>query len=178
MVEKLKSIWMNGKLVDWDDAKVHVLTHAFHYGTGAFEVLESLVDALPGADEGDLPTPDDEAVRIAIVGRPNVGKSSLLNRLLGEERVVVSEVAGTTRDAIDTRFDYGDRRFVLVDTAGLRRPGRRSGTGERVGALMTVRSLERAEVALLLVDAAEGWGGGEAVPSEVEAIAERVCRDL
>lgn len=132
----------------------HVFGVSGEHGGGAFDALEHLVAALP--PEEALPEEPDEALRIAIVGRPNVGKSSLLNRLLGHERVVVSDVAGTTRDAIDIRFEHQGQHFVLVDTAGLRRPGRRQGTGEQVGALMTVRALERARVALLVVDAAEG----------------------
>ncbi len=103
-----------------------------------------------------------QEIRVAVVGRPNVGKSSLVNRLLGEERVVVSDVPGTTRDAIDSRLTFEGQTFVLVDTAGLRRPGRRSANVERVSALMTVRALERAHVALLLVDASEGIGDQDA----------------
>ena len=133
----------------------HVHGVSGEHGTGAFEALEALVGALPGREPEDEEG-KDERLRITIVGRPNVGKSSLTNRLLGEERVVVSEDAGTTRDAIDVAFEHAGRALVLVDTAGLRRPGRRRGTGELIGALMTVRSLERAEVALLVVDASEG----------------------
>lgn len=128
------------------------------HGGGAFDALEELVAALPAAPAEPETEPDEEEgeLRIALVGRPNVGKSSLFNRLVGEERVVVSDVPGTTRDAIDTRFEWEGRACVLVDTAGLRRPGRRSGVGEQIGALMTTRSLERAQVALLLLDASEG----------------------
>jgi GTP-binding protein len=140
------------------------------HGGGAFDVLEELVEALPEPDDDPL-EPDEEGTRVAIVGRPNVGKSSLLNRLLGEERVVVSDVAGTTRDAIDTPFEHDGEHFVLVDTAGLRRPGRRSGTGERVGALMTARSLERAQIALLVIDAAEGF-------TDQDAHVARLVRDM
>jgi GTP-binding protein len=93
---------------------------------------------------------------VAIVGRPNVGKSSLVNRLVGEERVVVSDVPGTTRDAIDVHVEHAGERFLLVDTAGLRRVGRRTLTAERGSALMTVRALERANVAFVVIDAAEG----------------------
>jgi GTP-binding protein len=108
------------------------------HGRGAWDALEQLAE------------------RVALVGRPNVGKSSLLNRLAGEERVVVSDVPGTTRDAIDTRVEQDGRVYTLVDTAGLRRPGRRTRTVERGSALMTVRSLERAAVALIVIDASEG----------------------
>jgi GTP-binding protein len=124
------------------------------HGRGAWDALEELVALLPAAEESE---PDDApGIRIAVVGRPNVGKSSLVNRLLGEERVVVSEQPGTTRDAVDVTLERDGFRYTLVDTAGLRRPGRRSETTERVSALMTVRALERADIALLLVDADEG----------------------
>ena len=175
------------------------------HGSGAFEVLEALVEALPNAPldivdeddnaehsllrEGEDEIPDyseepldgnfggnrsedvdpkpeqDEPprdIRVAVVGRPNVGKSSLVNRLLGEERVVVSDVPGTTRDAIDAALEVDGQRFILVDTAGLRRPGRRTAGVERVSALMTVRALQSADVALLLVDAEEGIGDQDA----------------
>ncbi len=124
------------------------------HGRGAWDALEELVSELP-VPAAEKPSAD-EGIRIAIVGRPNVGKSSLLNRLAGSERVVVSEVPGTTRDAIDTRVVHDERVFTIVDTAGLRRPGRRTRTAERGSALMTLRSLERSDVALVVLDASEG----------------------
>ncbi len=143
------------------------------HGHGAFDALEELVSKLPPAPATGAGDADDEdaPARIAIVGRPNVGKSSLTNRLLGEERVVVSDVAGTTRDAIDTELEIDGEMFVLIDTAGLRRPGRRQGIGEKVGALMTVRSLERADVALLVIDGEEGF-------TDQDAHVGRSLRDL
>jgi len=105
---------------------------------------------------------DPREIRVALVGRPNVGKSSLANLLLGEERVVVSDVPGTTRDSIDSEIEHDGHRYRLVDTAGLRRPGRRAETVEQVSALQTVRALERADVALLLIDAAEGMSDQDA----------------
>src|SRR5688572_2414517 len=124
------------------------------HGGGAWDALEELIALLPPEEDSE---PDDApGIRIAVVGRPNVGKSSLVNRLLGEERVVVSEQPGTTRDAIDAVLERDGFQYTLVDTAGLRRPGRRSETTEHVSALMTVRALERADLALLLVDADEG----------------------
>jgi GTP-binding protein len=125
------------------------------HGRGAWEALEELADGLPEAAAVEEHVAG-EGTRIALVGRPNVGKSSILNRLAGEERVVVSEVPGTTRDAIDTRVVHEGRIYTLVDTAGLRRPGQRTRTAERGSALMTVRSLERAEVALVVIDGSEG----------------------
>jgi len=124
------------------------------HGSGAWDALEELVAALPA---GSAPGGEaDGALRVAIVGRPNVGKSSLLNRLAGAERVVVSDVPGTTRDAIDVQLEVDGHRHVFVDTAGLRRAGRRDRHVERGSALMTVRAIERAEVALVLMDAGEG----------------------
>jgi len=130
------------------------------HATGAWDALEDLVEQISETRE---PEPvRDEGVRIAIVGPPNVGKSSLLNRLVGEDRVVVSEIPGTTRDAIDTLIVQGDQRFTLIDTAGLRKQGRRSRTAERGSALMTVRALERAQIAFVVIDAGEGFRAQDA----------------
>jgi GTP-binding protein len=127
------------------------------HGRGAWDALEELVARLPAPGAGEpAQAPEDPALRIAIVGRPNVGKSSLTNALVGSERMVVSEEPGTTRDAVDVRLDPPEGPLVLVDTAGVRRPGRRTRTGERMGALMTVRALERAQLALVVIDAAAG----------------------
>ena len=98
----------------------------------------------------------DEAIRVAILGRPNVGKSSLLNALVGAERVIVSEVPGTTRDAIDTVLERGDRTFVLVDTAGLRRKRKQRQGIEYYSELRALEAAERADVALVLIDSSEG----------------------
>jgi GTP-binding protein len=129
------------------------------HGTEVWEALEALVDGIPpAAPAQDEPVSEgaEEGVRIAVVGRPNVGKSSLVNRLLGAERVVVSELPGTTRDSVDTHLVADGRAYTLIDTAGLRRPGRRTRTAERGSALMAVRSLERADAAVVVLDAGEG----------------------
>ena len=107
------------------------------------------ISALPGA----LPARE---LRLAIVGRPNVGKSSLLNRLLGEERAIVSPVAGTTRDAVDTLLETQEQTFRLIDTAGIRRKGKTQAMAEKLSVIMARKSLERADVAIVLLDAAEG----------------------
>jgi GTP-binding protein len=125
------------------------------HGTGAWDALEELVARLPEADE--TAAPSEEGVRIALVGPPNVGKSSLVNRLVGSEQVVVSDVPGTTRDSTDTRVERDGEIFTFVDTAGLRRAVRRTRIAERTSALMTVRSLERAHVALVVMDASMGF---------------------
>jgi GTP-binding protein len=123
------------------------------HGHGTGDLLDVIVDALPGR----APAPvGDEAIRVAILGRPNVGKSSLLNALLGEERVIVSETPGTTRDAIDTVLRRDDRTFVLVDTAGLRRKRRQRQGIEYYSELRALQAAERADIALVLVDASEG----------------------
>jgi GTPase len=121
-------------------------------GLGSGDLLDRIVELLP-ADEHE---PAPEAVRLALLGRPNVGKSSLANAILGEQRVIVSEAPGTTRDAIDTPFAVGDRALVLIDTAGLRRGARVSDSLEYYTALRSRRAAERADVALVICDAAEG----------------------
>jgi len=121
------------------------------YGTG--DLLDAIVARLPGAGPAQV---GDEAIRVAILGRPNVGKSSLLNAILGEERVIVSDVPGTTRDAIDTLFERDGTTFVLVDTAGLRRKRRQRQGIEYYSELRTLDAADRADIALVLVDASEG----------------------
>ncbi|HWF89957.1 MAG TPA: ribosome biogenesis GTPase Der [Pyrinomonadaceae bacterium] len=126
-------------------------------GIGIGELLDSAVDLLRfGEQEGVEEEPASRELRLAIVGRPNVGKSSLLNRLLGEERVIVSPVAGTTRDAIDTVLQTPERNFRLIDTAGIRRKGKTDEMAEKLSVIMARKSLERADVAIVLVDAVEG----------------------
>ena len=98
----------------------------------------------------------EEATRLALIGRPNVGKSSLVNRLLGEERVIVTDVAGTTRDSIDTRIEFEGREVVLVDTAGLRRRTKVAGTVDYYAQLRSEQAAERADVAIVVCDASEG----------------------
>jgi GTPase len=123
------------------------------HGHGTGDLLDAIVERLPGTARV---TVGADAVRVAILGRPNVGKSSLLNALLGEERVIVSEVPGTTRDAIDTVLRRGERTFVFVDTAGLRRKRRQRQGVEYYSELRALAAAERADVALVLVDASEG----------------------
>jgi GTP-binding protein len=123
------------------------------HGHGSGDLLDAIVTMLPGAGPQEIGV---EAIRVAILGRPNVGKSSLLNAFLGEERVIVSEQPGTTRDAIDTVLERGERTFVLVDTAGLRRKRRQRQGIEYYSELRALAAAERADVALVLVDASEG----------------------
>src|SRR5678809_44758 len=127
-------------------------------GIGIGDLLDSVVELIKSGEEE---TPEDDTLetrelRLAIVGRPNVGKSSLLNKLLGEDRVIVSPVAGTTRDAIDTVLQTPERNFRLIDTAGIRRKGKTDEMAEKLSVIMARKSLERADVAIVLVDAVEG----------------------
>jgi GTP-binding protein len=124
------------------------------HGHGTGDLLDEILERLPG--ETRRPDVGEDAIRVAILGRPNVGKSSLVNALLGEDRVIVSETPGTTRDAIDTVLTRGDRTFVLVDTAGLRRKRRQRQGIEYYSELRALQAAERADVALVLVDASEG----------------------
>jgi GTP-binding protein len=119
-------------------------------GKGSGDVLDVIVEHLPQAEE-----PPEDALSIAVVGKPNVGKSSFINRLLGEERLVVSDMAGTTRDAVDTPMRYHGRLLMFVDTAGLRRQSRIHESLEFYSALRTEQAVERADVCLLLVDGTE-----------------------
>jgi GTP-binding protein len=123
------------------------------HGHGTGDLLDAIVSRLPGSGPAQA---GEEAIRVAILGRPNVGKSSLLNALLGEERVIVSEQPGTTRDAIDTVLRRGERTFVLVDTAGIRRKRKQRQGIEYYSELRARQAAERADVALVLVDASEG----------------------
>ncbi len=121
-------------------------------GLGTGDLLDRIVELLPDGEEEI----DDDVVRLAVIGRPNVGKSSLVNRFLGEERVIVSEVAGTTRDAIDMPLLVGERKLTLVDTAGMRRQSKVADSVEYYTALRSQRAAERADVALVVCDATDG----------------------
>lgn len=123
------------------------------HGTGVGDFLDELVAVIPPM-EPEYETED--TVRIAIVGKPNVGKSTLLNRLIGEERVIVSPLAGTTRDAIDSRLRWQGKEYTLIDTAGIRRRGRIEPGVEKYSVLRALKALDRADIALLVLDATEG----------------------
>jgi GTP-binding protein len=149
-----------------DDPQSDAAAHEFHrlglgdpvaisamHGHGTGDLLDAIVAALPGEGREEV---GEDAIGVAILGRPNVGKSSLLNALVGEERVIVSGEPGTTRDTVDTIFERGERTFVLVDTAGMRRKRRQRQGVEYYSELRAIRAAERADVALVLVDSSEG----------------------
>ncbi|MCH7484377.1 MAG: ribosome biogenesis GTPase Der [Chloroflexi bacterium] len=122
-----------------------------HHDIGLREVQDKLLDLLP---ESHLEA-ETQVLRMAVVGRPNVGKSALINAILGEERVIVSDMAGTTRDAVDTPFQHGDRKMVLIDTAGLRRPGRIEKGIEKYSVMRAQKAIERSDVIVLVLDGTE-----------------------
>jgi GTPase len=121
-------------------------------GLGSGDLLDRIVTLLPQQE----PAAEEEAIRLAVIGRPNVGKSSLVNRMLGEQRVIVAELAGTTRDAIDTPLEVDGRRLIVVDTAGMRRQAKVADSVEYYTTLRSRRAAERADVALVVCDATDG----------------------
>jgi GTP-binding protein len=129
-------------------------------GYGTDDLLDAILERIPDPPSELI---EDDAIRVAVIGRPNVGKSSLVNRLLGEERVIVSDIPGTTRDMVDVRLKDGDNEFILLDTAGLKRKGTDKERIDHIARVMARRALERCDVALLLIDAAEGPSHQDAV---------------
>jgi GTP-binding protein len=149
-----------------DSVKDLPLAHEFHglglgepvavsatQGLGSGDLLDEVVARLPDADD---PDPEEDVIRLAVIGRPNVGKSSLVNKIAGQDRVIVSAVAGTTRDAIDLPIEVDGRKLIIVDTAGMRRQAKVSESVEYYTALRSQRAAERADVALVVCDAQEG----------------------
>jgi len=125
------------------------------HGYGVAYFLDNLVASMAPSEEGEALLPDN-TIKIASIGRPNVGKSSLINRLLGEERMVVSDIPGTTRDAVDTLLERNGRNYLLIDTAGIRRKGKVTEKLEKYSVMRALSTLERCDIALLLIDAGEG----------------------
>jgi GTP-binding protein len=149
-----------------DSAKLEADAHEFEiwgfdevfpvsaeHGNGVAEMLDRAIEILPAAQPAERRKTE---IKIAIVGRPNVGKSSLINRLVGEQRVIVSPIPGTTRDAVDTELEFEDTHYRLIDTAGIRRKGKTELVAEKISVVMARQNLEQADVAILLIDAIEG----------------------
>jgi GTP-binding protein len=153
VVNKIDGEEQEGLLYEFHDLGIehlHPVSAEHGYGIGAF--LDVLVEALPRLEAEEAM----ETIRIAVVGRPNVGKSSLINRLLGEERLLVSGIPGTTRDAVDTFLTRGGKNYCLVDTAGIRKKSKVSRKLEKFSVVRALKSMDRCDVALIMLDAAEG----------------------
>ncbi len=131
----------------------HLITVSAEHGRGIHELMDEVTALLPPAEKSDA---QEGTTRLAVIGRPNVGKSSLVNRLLGFERVVANPQAGTTRDSVDTPFAYNQKRYLLIDTAGIRRKGKVSQKLEKFSVIQALKSMERAHIALIVIDADEG----------------------
>jgi GTP-binding protein len=131
----------------------HVFPISSLHGTGTGDLLDCLVKHFPEQTDEDY---DEDTIRVSLIGRPNVGKSSLVNAILGEERVIVSPVAGTTRDAIDTPFEFEGQEYVLIDTAGIRKRGKVYESVEKYSVLRALRAIERSDVCLIVLDGERG----------------------
>ncbi|RKO66859.1 ribosome biogenesis GTPase Der [Desulfofundulus salinus] len=154
VANKVENFQRTGQLVDFFRLGLgEPIPISAAQGMNTGDLLDRLVSVLPpvAAEEGEPDT-----IRIAVIGRPNVGKSSLVNAILGEERVIVSDIPGTTRDAIDTYFEREGRRYMLVDTAGIRRKSRIEEAIEKYSVIRSLRAVDRCEVALVVLDALEG----------------------
>ncbi len=123
------------------------------HGPGLDELMTDIIEHIPERDPDEEPPP---FARVAVVGKPNAGKSSLINQMLGEERLLISDVAGTTRDSIDTHIDYEDKEYLFIDTAGLRKKKKVSEELEHFAVVQAIKSIDRADVALMVIDASKG----------------------
>jgi len=123
------------------------------HGSGTGDLLDAVLEAIPDFDETDE---DDDVIHVAVIGKPNAGKSSIINRILGEERLIVSDIAGTTRDAVDTHIENEHGKFVFIDTAGIRRSAKVNEKIEKYSVLRAHMAVERADVCLIMIDAATG----------------------
>jgi GTP-binding protein len=140
-----------------------LLPMSAEHGEGLDDLLDAISEVVPLPAVGETDEEDlDAPVRVAIIGRPNVGKSSLLNRLLNEERAVVSPISGTTRDAIDAELEHNGRRYTIIDTAGIRRKGKTTDEAEKLAVISARKAIERCEIALVMIDAVEGVAAQDA----------------
>lgn len=123
------------------------------HGLGTGDLLDKLYSYIDFSEDDDE---DDDVIKVAVIGKPNVGKSSLINRILGENRVIVSDIAGTTRDAIDTPYEYNGQKYVFIDTAGMRKRGKIDENIERYSVVRSLAAVDRSDVVLIMIDATEG----------------------
>ena len=152
-VNKMDYLKREESLVDFYSFGIdEVFPISAEHGHGIYELLERVVESLPQTD----PEETQETIRLAIIGRPNVGKSSLVNRILGEERVIVSDIPGTTRDAIDTQVEVNGRQYLLIDTAGIRRKAKVTEKLEKYAVVKAMDAIARCDIALIMIDAADG----------------------
>jgi GTP-binding protein len=141
----------------WELGFERMIPISAEHGEGIDELFDVIGEMLPEESAEEIEEDDvDAPVRVAIIGRPNVGKSSLLNRLLDEERAVVSPISGTTRDAIDAEIERNGKRYVIIDTAGIRRKGKTTDEAEKLAVISARKAIERCEIALVMIDATEG----------------------
>ncbi|HYO79543.1 MAG TPA: ribosome biogenesis GTPase Der, partial [Thermoanaerobaculia bacterium] len=146
----------------WELGFERVLPMSAEHGSGVDDVIDAISEIVP-ADSIEAEEEDENApIRVAIIGRPNVGKSSLLNKLMQEERAVVSPISGTTRDAIDSELTRNGRRYTIIDTAGIRRKGKTHDEAEKLAVISARKAIERCEIALVMIDATEGVTGQDA----------------
>jgi GTP-binding protein len=151
---KLESLSLQNQAMEFYELALgEVIPISALHGSGVGDLLDAIVESIPPFDPDDS---EDESIKIAILGRPNAGKSTLVNKLLGEERSIVSPIAGTTRDAIDTKLKWHGKELTLIDTAGIRRRGKIDPGIEKYSVLRAMKALKRADVVLLLLDAEEG----------------------
>ncbi|HWW61909.1 MAG TPA: ribosome biogenesis GTPase Der, partial [Thermoanaerobaculia bacterium] len=139
----------------WELGFERVLPVSAEHGEGIDDLIDAISEVVP-ADSVEAEDDEDAPIRVAIIGRPNVGKSSLLNRLTNEERAVVSPISGTTRDAIDSEIVRNGRRYLLIDTAGIRRKGKTTDEAEKLAVISARKAIERCEIALVMIDAIDG----------------------
>jgi GTP-binding protein len=152
---KCESKKVEGEAAEFHGFGFGMVPISAEHGTGVGDLLEAVFEVLD-FDEEELEDVSPDEINLAIIGRPNVGKSSLLNQILGEERVIVSPIAGTTRDSVDTHLEVDGKKFTIIDTAGIRRKGKTTEMAEKLSVVMARKALERADVAVMVIDAVEG----------------------
>lgn len=153
-VNKVDNIQMHNEIYDFYQLGFgEPIAISGAHGTGIGDLLDAAVLKFPEASDDEY---GEDVIKVALIGRPNVGKSSLVNALLGEERVIVSNIAGTTRDAIDTPFEYEGQKYVLIDTAGMRKRGKVYENTEKYSVMRALKAIERADVVLVIINGEEG----------------------